>query len=71
MDGLRYYIEDIDELNVSCPNCDKALAELTFFNLAMEIYHKQNKMMKIIQCEPHGCGYEGSLLDWVGFIKNF
>ena len=71
MENIRYYIEDIDECLVSCPNCGKELEEFTFFNLAIEIYKEKNKLMEIIQCEPKGCGYEGDLLHWVSFIRFF
>jgi hypothetical protein len=71
MDDLKYYIADIDGYLISCPKCGKELKELTFFNLAIEIYSEKNKLMEIIQCEPKGCDYEGGLLDWVGFIRNF
>ena len=71
MDELKYYIEDIDAILISCPKCGKNLEELAFLNLAIEIYNEKNKLMEIIQCEPKGCGYEGSLLDWVGFVRNF
>ena len=71
MDDLKYYIEDIDGFEVSCPKCGKALEELAFFDLAIDIYKEKNKLMEIIQCEPRGCGHEGSLLDWLGFIRNF
>lgn len=71
MDDIKYYIEDIDSFSISCPKCDKKLEELTFYDLALRIYGEQNKLMAIIQCEPDGCGYEGGLLDWVGFMKDF
>jgi hypothetical protein len=71
MENIKYYIEDIDAFLVACPACDKVLTELTFFNLALDIYNKKNKMMKIIQCDSNGCTYEGSLMEWVGFVKNF
>lgn len=71
MDELNYYIEDIDAIFISCPKCGNNLNEWAFFNLAIEIYIEKNNLIEIIQSEPKGCGYEGSLLDWVVFIKNF
>ena len=71
MDDLKYYVEDLDSLIVSCPKCGEELKEFAFFDLALEIYKEQNKLMEIIECEPKGCGYDGHLLDWVGFARNF
>ena len=48
MDELKYYIEDIDAIFISCPKCGKNLEELAFFNLAIEIYKEKNKLMEII-----------------------
>ena len=71
MEEITYYIEDIDGYLISCPKCGKELEEFAFFNLALEIYKEKNKLMTLIHCEPKGCSYEGHLLDWVGFIRNF
>ena len=71
MEEITYYTEDIDGFDVSCPKCRKTLKEKAFFNLAIDVYRKENKLINIIQCEPNGCNYEGNLINWVGFLRHF
>lgn len=68
---MDYFIEDIDGLEIYCPNCKKTLTELAFFDVAFDNYKKHNKLLKLIQCEPNGCNFEGDLIDWIGFVKEF